>query len=217
MVSSRDFSVQVLSDASVLTQYDDPEPDHELGSHEHSKYIEAVTESTFRLKVILHPTFNIHLLKHDDVVRTCFYFDDDNLGWCLDFERSYIDRCRASGQPAYREITQIHMKDLNTGKWLKGDLSFGALLTSKWHTGLEDTETHPDSVSEESNDKQIKPEDIKGLGSIRITIQRINRQATGRYQESRDGHQNRCEELPEKALKGKAVSNIVKYIMARLA
>ncbi|KAL8734498.1 MAG: hypothetical protein Q9166_001398 [cf. Caloplaca sp. 2 TL-2023] len=179
-------TIEVISGHKSCPVYDDPDADGRydpFSIHFPQKYIEAVPGANFAVMVTLDPDFPF---AGCDAVRVNAYFDGPSHGY-------YGDIKRTDAIAGGRSIRFSTMRSycVETGQWQAAELSFGELRI------------------QEASDPTISVRDVKDLGTIKVTWQRIYLGEDVVRDHHRDGYRG-ISEVSEKVLKGKAIENTIK-------
>ncbi|KAL8674353.1 MAG: hypothetical protein Q9168_001213 [Polycauliona sp. 1 TL-2023] len=184
-------TIEVKTNDRTYPMYDDPDADgHEdpfsKSSHP-QKYIEAVTGAKFSIVATLNPKFDF---AYCDAVRVKAFYDTSNTYYYRDIKRRDSAQIRSAyftGMQTYcSETKQCHV----------GDLTFGELQMK------------------DASDSAISLDQIKGLGNIRMSWQRI---CFGKEEVCSEKVASKIiSEVSEKVLKGKAIENTIKPQNLRL-
>ena len=126
----KDVRVDVISNGQKLALYHDPDAEEHPLSRSRSRYIEASTGATFKLEISLGPEFDVTQLGRIDAVRVKAYFDEGS-GQYRDIPKEWIDSRRSQGKKVSKIFDSIAYRDAQTGKTVRGQLSFGRLATSR--------------------------------------------------------------------------------------
>ncbi|KAL9030410.1 MAG: hypothetical protein Q9196_001467 [Gyalolechia fulgens] len=183
MATFKGATFEILSANQPCPIYDDPDaPDNE-DRFTRQKYIEAVTGATFIIKVTLDRDFRF---ASSDAVRIMFTLDNMPRSYYEDVRRKDI----RSGEKRSVRLECMQKYCLRTHQWQRGHLSFGKLEIK------------------ETTDSAVSPNELKNLGRIRVSYQRIKYGQT-RDQRSIYHDTERVSEVSEKVLKGKSIENTI--------
>ncbi|KAL8941400.1 MAG: hypothetical protein Q9211_001841 [Gyalolechia sp. 1 TL-2023] len=186
MATFKGATFEILSANQPCPIYDDPDaPDNE-DRFTRQKYIEAVTGATFIIKVTLDRDFRF---ASSDAVRIMFTLDNMPRSYYEDVRRRDI----RSGEKRSVRLECMQKYCLRTHQWQRGYLSFGKLEIK------------------ETTDSAVSPNELKNLGRIRVSYQRIKYGQT-RDQRSIYHDTERVSEVSEKVLKGKSIENTIEYV-----
>ena len=122
--------VQVISHGQILKFYDDPDTSDNEDPYQRQRYIEAVTNAPFAVKVIITDQFDFCHISRKDGVVVCF--NVDGLEWSIRIHatREEVEESFHVGKPCIFEFkTFTHFSD-KTGQWMKSKFSFNALKLS---------------------------------------------------------------------------------------
>ncbi|KAL8802904.1 MAG: hypothetical protein Q9182_003520 [Xanthomendoza sp. 2 TL-2023] len=172
------FEVVIANESSPM--YDEPDASNHDEPFTQQKYIEAVADATFSIKVTLDPDFDF---ANCDAVRAKVNLDGDLRGWYQDLKPR--DVFGGGRQACLDTITRWCPE---AGQWQKASYSFGKLDIK------------------EASDSRVSREQISSLGSIRISFRRIyfGAPTEGQYQTPQ-----RISEVSEKMLKGKSIQHSI--------
>ncbi|KAL6713429.1 hypothetical protein ACLMJK_008894 [Lecanora helva] len=190
--------VQVLSDERSLDLYDDPDATEAEDSQTFSRYVEAVTGATFRIKVMITSAFNFYELRSSDMVRLSVIVDGMELEMVFNFTRREIERCLLRGKPRVYIFKNLLNFCPETGQYMHCHYSFGALETK------------------EIANTNFSGDRLDTLGRIQVKVQRMkHRKLKTVKPPPMITIEPTIEELPEKSLKGRDISNVIKTVNAR--
>ena len=123
------ITVEIVSNGRALDLYDDPEASEIEEGHSRHHYVEAVTGSTFEVKVILTSGFNFYRLgtQHAVLIRVEIDSSLKDAAYCRmgDLRKSF-SQGQIDGH-TFSESTQFCNE---TGEWRLSDYSFGNLVLS---------------------------------------------------------------------------------------
>ena len=128
--SWKGVTVQVISKGKVLDFYHDPDEDpNSISPMTRQRYVEAVTDATFKVRIALTADFPLYCLEIDDAVRVSIKYDGQR-AWYTDLSTTEIVRARNRGLPAEHTFARISHYCNDSHQWTSGDTTFGALATS---------------------------------------------------------------------------------------
>ncbi|KAL8811215.1 MAG: hypothetical protein Q9223_001068 [Gallowayella weberi] len=175
------FEVVVANRSSPM--YDEPDASNDDEPFTQQKYIEAVAEATFEVKVTLDPNFDF---AGCDAVRVKVGLDGDK-GYYMDIQ--------ATADAFEVRLGTMRRWCPESGQWQRGSYSFGKLDIK------------------EVSDSRVSREQISSLGSIRISYRRIYFGQTREARtEAQYSTYKRVSEVSEKMLKGKSIQYSMKPI-----
>lgn len=129
--SFKGVTVEVISEGEPLEFYDDPDEDPN-DKRDLQRYIEAVTDAVFKVRVTLSTKFSLYSLGHDDAVRLSINYDGQPLDWYTDLSTKEIRRSWGSGQVAAHTFACVSRYCNDSQQWFRADTTFGALTTSRF-------------------------------------------------------------------------------------
>lgn len=204
------IEVQIVSNGQVLKLYDDPDFAETSAERTKQHYIEAVNDATFKVTVILKNEFNFHNLKPTDAVQVALELDGQGDKRSKHFIRRETEPILLQRRSDRRSFDGMSHLCPTTGRWLRGDYSFARLETSKLHNNpIQVVGFFPNSKSEESTDTPISADLLGKLGQIQIRVKRVKRERRSVPKQPMMSGLTARDEVAEKALKGKAISNTV--------
>ena len=122
--------VQVISNGQILKFYDDPDTSDSEDPYQRQRYIEAVTDATFVVKVIITDQFDFCHISRKDGLIVCFSVDGLEWKSSLYVTRERVEERFRTGRPCnFRFNDFTHFSD-KTGQWMKSEFSFNALKLS---------------------------------------------------------------------------------------
>lgn len=123
--------VQIVSDGRVLDFYDDPDlPDVDNG-RTRQQYVEAVTGSTFCVRITLTRDFPLYQLQDVDAVLYSINFDGEPQ---TRRNHSTVKSLRSNwlrNEPAGHTLRTIRYICPRTGEWVRSQYAFGDLKLSR--------------------------------------------------------------------------------------
>ena len=126
----KDVTVQVISKGKVLDFYHDPDEDPtSISPMICQRYVEAVTDAIFKIRVALTPNFPLYCLQLDDAVRISVKYDGQR-SWYVDLSTMEILRARNKALPAEYTFARTSRYCNDSHQWISGETTFGALTTS---------------------------------------------------------------------------------------
>ncbi|KAL9075129.1 MAG: hypothetical protein Q9161_001815 [Pseudevernia consocians] len=128
----RGLSVQVITQDGPLKLHHDPDDDPSSEPRTRQRYIEAVTEATFSVKISMHTGFELHTLGLHDAVKITISYDDQKPSWHTHLTRAWIVYEWSKGKPAEYTFSRISHFCQETRQWKQGVTSFGALHMKSW-------------------------------------------------------------------------------------
>lgn len=183
-------TVEVISQGKPLKLYDDPDGDPSPRTPQ--RYIEAVTDAIFKVRITLSDKFSLYRLQPDDGVRLSINYDGQQLEWYKDFSTWELSQRWSKGQPAEHVFSHLSRYCNHSQQWTIGETTFGALSTR-------DTVDSGPSVAE-----------VKDLGKIQVSIRRVHRTKRALpLHTPKDKIGKPIVEVSEKILKGRAIVNTV--------
>ncbi|KAI9695581.1 MAG: hypothetical protein M1836_006421 [Candelina mexicana] len=203
--------VHIRSEHKNLDEYDDPEGSQQADPRVVTKYIEAVTNAKFTIAARLRPSFSFGA---SDGVRIEFRFDGVGSWWgCFIAKKGYVYKrsghdYKCSFLPRFCTVTK---------QYRKSGFTFGAIklsneappfvTTSPTNVGM--------SLDEESSPSSKPPESLSSLGTIEVRVRRahIKKRLTPTSVSISERDDEGVSEVPEKLLKGRAISNTVKLVL----
>ncbi len=127
----RGVTVEVISEGGKLNFYPDPDEDpSDLSPRTRQQYVEAVTGSIFKVRILLADTFPLYSLRLDDGVRLLINYDGQQPAWYTDLSAREIELSWARGQPAEHTFARVSRYCNDSQRWTTGETTFGALRTS---------------------------------------------------------------------------------------
>jgi len=123
--------VQVISNDNALRFYNDPEAAENEDVYTRQRYIEAVTDATFWVKIMLTNEFDTRPLGNEDGVRVLINFDGSDRSWGKRFTKYELERGSRQGLPKIFEFKDLSHFSPETGKWMRSACTFGSLQMSK--------------------------------------------------------------------------------------
>ena len=123
-------TVEVISEGQVLDFYHDPDEDpNTISPMTRQRYVEAVTDAVFNVRVALTAEFPMYRLQNDDAVRVSIRYDGQRW-WYKDLSTTDILRARNRALPASYTFSRLSRYCNESRQWISGDTTFGALTTS---------------------------------------------------------------------------------------
>lgn len=195
--------VEVTSNGQTLPLYDDPDAPDDHNPRERQRYIEATTGAKFAIKVTL--TKNFHF-GDSQVARVCIAFDGDpNYRFVVLKKDSWL----VSGNVSYL-FAHFTIFCPASSTWKQKDFMFGSLDISN-NPFLKFYKNETDYVkSAESTNIRINSAQLKALGEIKLTIERMNLQYLKNPYSHPKRQLTRVAQVSEKTLKGSAISSTVR-------
>lgn len=124
-------TVQVISEGNPLKFYDDPDEDPNNPSpNTRQYYVEAITDATFKVRIVLSNKFPLYRLRDDDAVRLSINYDGQQLWWYTDLSTSHLLQCWSKGQSTEHTFARLSRYCDHSQRWTSGETTFGALHTS---------------------------------------------------------------------------------------
>ena len=122
--------VQVISNGQILKSYDDPDASDNEDPYQRQQYIEAVTDATFAVNVILTDQFDFCRIGRKDGVEVRFSIDGNDWGHSFYDTRESIEEGFETEKTSIFEFDEFtHFSD-KTGRWMRSEYSFNALELS---------------------------------------------------------------------------------------
>jgi hypothetical protein len=194
--------IEVISNNQSLKLYADPEAEEREDTMVPALYVEAVTGATFELRVTLEKEF---VRGPCDAVRVGVKYDGE-------VQRHY--QCllpKATRHGRIATFSKIKSYNTDLGRWQHGSTAFGQLNTSQYSNVAHPVETSL-NISTAEAVCGPSPKELQDLGTISVKVQRVR--DTGSYKapyQPGKSPQQRIDIIPEKALKGRAISHSVEY------
>ena len=122
--------VQIISDGEPLELYDDPDAQEAVDEDYRRRYVEAVTGSSFTVRVLLTTDFDLRNYSACDYIQVRLKLDAIEAHWsdrtvCADIEKRFL-----RGRAEYFIFSSIVEFDLETEQWVEKNFCFGNLETS---------------------------------------------------------------------------------------
>lgn len=208
--SFQGVNVEIISEGKTLKFYDDP--DEEPAPRTRQLYVEAVTDAIFKVRVTLGKIFPLYWLGANDAVRLTVNYDGQKLGWYNDFSKLVLLQCWSEGRSAKRIFAATSRYCNETQQWISGDTSFGALTTSGLSFVPSLGSLFLIAYTGDTVDSGPSVAEVKDLGKIRVSICRVHRTMRALpIHTQKDAIEKPIVEVSEKMLKGKAITNTVRY------
>ncbi|MCJ1306014.1 hypothetical protein MMC08_008832, partial [Hypocenomyce scalaris] len=187
MASAHGIKVEVQTDGQGLRCYDDPDeaPNGKPGVVK--KYIEAVTDATFMIGISLTRDFSFGKC---DGIKASVVMHGRDVGMCFIPQKASYDMDR---QPKM-VYTAPYEYCAASGKWRRCTWSFAKLNI------------------QETADVETPSQEIKHLGIITVSLQRVYQVDCRPIPTRREKEHQWITEVPEKLLKGKAISNSISIV-----
>jgi len=192
--------IEVISNNQSLNLYADPDAEEREDTAVPAHYVEAVTGATFKLRVTLEKDF---VRGPCDAVRVGVRYDGEDRRHTLLLLKSSMRHDRVA------TFSEIRSYNADLGRWQRGRTAFGQLSTSQCLSSAHPTETLL-TISTAEAVYGPSPKELRCLGTISVKVKRVR--YTGVYKapnKPAKGPGNRIENVPEKALKGRAISHSV--------
>ncbi len=173
-----------------LKEYDDPDETPQDQSIESVKYIESVTGATFNVHVSVLGGYDFGRC---DGLKVQLSFDGGDRIWLGFISKSDTLQNQANGIYRFQNFTVF---DPATQQWRNSNLCFAEVKLKEGH-GAE----------------QASLKSLSKLGTIKVRVVRVHRKKRAPCEGRRDGF-TEVSEVSEKLLKGKAITNSVKYSVA---
>ncbi|KAK3172439.1 hypothetical protein OEA41_005761 [Lepraria neglecta] len=136
-------------EGQILKPYDDNDSDDSEDRYTRQRYIEAVTGSTFVIRIMFTNKFKLHDLKHDDGVAPWLNIDGGAYHRAKYISRNELDTKFLKAEPGITEFSNVpHFRE-ETGQWMESKFVLADLA-----------------------DKKYTVAQAKDLGEIRITVRR---------------------------------------------
>jgi len=192
--------IEVISNNQSSKLYANPEAEEREDTDVPAHYVEAVTGGTFELRVTLEKEF---VRGPCDAVRVGVKYD----GEAHRHYRSLLKNSMRHDRVA--TFSELRNYNAELGRWQRGSTAFGQLTTSQYSNVTHSVKTLLNLSTAEAVCGP-SPKELQDLGTISIKVQRVR--YTGTYKapyKPAKGPQQRIENVPEKALKGRPISHSV--------
>ena len=192
--------IEVISNNRISKLYADPEAEEREKTEVPALYVEAVTGATFEVHVTLEKDF---VRGPCDAVRVGVRYDGEDRRHTYHLLKGSMHHDRTA---KFREIRSYNA---DLGRWQCGKTAFGQLNTSQCSSSAHSVGALLTISTAEAVCGPL-PKELQGLGTISVKVKRIR--YTGGYKAPHQpgkGLGNRIENVPEKALKGRAISHSV--------
>ena len=208
-------TVQILSEGNPLKFYHDPDENPNNPSPSSRQYyVEAVTDATFKVRIVLSNKFPLYRLRDDDAVRLSINYDGQQLWWYTDLSTSHLIQCWSKGQSTEHTFARLSRYCDHSQRWTSGETTFGALHTSRLFV----LSLGRAYLTEYAGDTAASVAEVKDLGKIRVTVRRVHRmKRASPLHTPKDRLHKPLSEVSEKTLKGRAIANTVRYYISALA
>ncbi|KAM0796727.1 hypothetical protein BDR22DRAFT_500816 [Usnea florida] len=186
------LSVEIATQGGPLMLHNDPDDDPSNDPYTRQRYVEAVTGATFKVKVSLDKSFRLPCRGPDEAVHIKIYYDGQKRGWYQDLTCATIVKRWSKGEPAEQTFSHISKFCKETQQWKQGATTFGAL------------------DMKETVHSQISLSDVQNLGRIQVIVERVDCSLRRTPRRSTKEKDEPVTEVPEKVLKGNAITNTVR-------
>ena len=122
--------IQVLSNGQPLKLYDDPDAAEIEDERTRHHYVEAITDATFAVKVMLTTEFELDPLRPNDNVNIEMNLDGQDTSWSFKATRANIEGDLLKGTPGGHTFGGASHFCPALGQWMRSDFAFGKLETS---------------------------------------------------------------------------------------
>ena len=136
--------IQIISNGEALDLYDDPDAADIVDDHTRQHYVEATTNATFTVKVMLTTGFQFYHLRSMDAVCVSLNLDGNEGYYFIDWSRKEIEENLMRGKPGVFEFTGSNDFCPRTGRWMESKFKFGKLDISKQKSRNTTTLSNPD-------------------------------------------------------------------------
>ena len=124
--------VQIISNGELLDLYDDPDAaDNDDDNNTRQHYVEAMTDATFTVKVLLTTAFQLYSLRSMDAVKIRLNLDGNGVEHFIELSRKEIEEELLKGKPGGYDFTTSSDFCLRSGRWMQSEFKFGKLDISK--------------------------------------------------------------------------------------
>jgi len=192
--------IEVISNNQSLNLYADPEAEEKKDTDVPALYVEAVTGSTFEVRVILGNDF---VRGPCDAICVGVRYDGEDRR-----HTKYLLR-KLKRQNRIATFSEVTSYNADLGRWQRGSTAFGQLHTSQCSSFAHSIKTLL-TISTAEAVCGPSPKRLRDLGTISVKVERVR--FTGDYKAPHEPGKcpgTRVENVPEKALKGRAISHSV--------